>query len=768
MRKRFGSVSFILLLSIFFAGFVLAGEYDMPMPVAETTLATIGKDQTLDGADQQEMLARIIPIIKSRIAVDDSLSEFNSSVYQSDQPRFVLSWSTHQGRLMSSDSRYVSVEADMFGNLFYYSNSQSKGMYADSFNDGAARLHVLSERQGLLLAIKFIAKACPDVMGQISLAPLQGAMETLSTTNSSFFFNRMLDGHPVFGEGIRVDVNMEDGYISWMSRTWTTLDETSITPAYKAMSQEDAVLTFGKNSNLKLVYAYDNAWESQLWASRQGEPRPVVLTYTLMDHWLQDAVSGETLPWLLQGEGVVRSNFASYMDQYNVHSAKELTLPEEKAVLDDMDTFQSREELYAHAWGIAHKWALLGDEAVLDSISYGKYNKDVYAFLCTWAIPVSARLQEEYGLSPADAIRAGDQVSVVLNAKTGELLSYQFGFGWIGSNAELKDSEELTREERLASATEFMQAERPDLLAQARYQDIPVLAGIEPLLNIGTVNWVDSSMFTWIRQEQGLDFVDNGFTVSVDARTGGVTMFRQVWEDVTFPTTENVVSLAEAERALFAVAPLELGYALQQSYTEDGTMLGKPSLVYYGRLLSSLVVAADGTVKITNGAAYRDLNKDVFQDIANHPAKSKIETLARYGMLSLTSLAFNPNATITEQDYVLILARMGMGYAPYLDIENTYMFASNHVLDGDYQPEAELTHGKALTYLLRTVGYYDIAEMQGIFPADIGIPTSLAGYASIGSSLKLMNTATWKPNAIMTRAEMAELLYAYMARPYVH
>ena len=763
VRKRFGLVSFILLLSIVLSGFALAGEYDDP--VAVDMPMPVGIRQTLDGAEQQELLARLIPIVKSRVAVDDSLAEFNSSVYQTDQPMFSLNWNTPSGRMMRSDSRYVSVEADMFGNIYNYSSSHGYGMYSTTIDSASARFHVLSERQGLQLALKFIAKACPDAIGQIALAPLSGIMETLGHQNSSFFFPRLLNGQPVFGEGIRVDVNMDEGYVSWMMRTWTTLDEASITPASKAMKLEEAVQAYKDMARLELVYGYDNSQEAMLFASRNNEPRPVVPFYQVTNLRLLDAVSGEALPWILNSEGQERSYFTSYMDQYSSYSAEELSLTEEKAVLDDMDTFQSREQLYAYAWEVASKWALLGDEAVLDSMSYGKYAGDVYAFMCTWAIPVAPERQEEYGLSPADALRAGNQVSVVLNAKTGLLLSYSVQRGWIGDSAELVDTEERSREDSLVLATEFMQAERPDLLAAARYQEHVELSGIEPLLNISSIGWVDSSLFTWVRQEQGIDFIDNGFTVGVDFKNGKVIQFRQMWEDVTFPSVENVVSLTEAEETLFASAPLELGYALQQSYSEQGFVLGKPVLAFYGRLLSNLVVAADGTVKTMSGAAYRDINKDVFQDLNLHPAKSKIEALARYGMLSLTHLDFNPSAHITEQDYLLILACMAMGYAPTADITEQYGFRSNRVLTGDYQPEALLTHGKALMYLLRSFGYYDFAEMQGIFPIENGIPTSLAGYAAIGSSMKLIHTANWKPNAVMTRAEMAELLYAYMARP---
>ena len=187
-------------------------------------------------------------------------------------------------------------------------------------------------------------------------------------------------------------------------------------------------------------------------------------------------------------------------------------------------------------------------------------------------------------------------------------------------------------------------------------------------------------------------------------------------------------------------------------------------LVYSFKPNKPLFVNAE-TGKLTNayGKPYVDDIDIAFSDIENHPSQKHINTLALCGVIKMEEM-FRPEEKILQKDY-LGLALIAMDKYNVSDNYDIYekLLAENIITIYEKNEVAQITNEQAIKYLVRLLGYTDIAELGDTYKTyfvDEGmIDDKLIGYAAIAKGLKIIRGNAFSPKQILNRATAAEIFY---------
>jgi len=240
--------------------------------------------------------------------------------------------------------------------------------------------------------------------------------------------------------------------------------------------------------------------------------------------------------------------------------------------------------------------------------------------------------------------------------------------------------------------------------------------------------------------------------------------------DVEAPLTkpvDSVVSATSAYNELITRVGLELQYiakAKKNVVSPENAKDVDIMLVYSFKPNKPLFVDAK-TGKLTSeyGKPYEDDIPIQFTDIEGHPSQKHINTLAACGVIKQEGL-YRPEESITQRDY-LKLALIAMEKYKTTDIYDVYesLLAEKIITINERDENAEITKEQAIKYLVRLLGYTDIAELEDTYKTDFVdegmIDSKLIGYAAIAKGLKIIRGNAFAPKQIVTRATAAEIFY---------
>lgn len=742
---------------------LMTGSLAAPLWAAPSATTAVSSVQG-DGASQQELLTKIIPIVKSKIQVPERLSEFNSSLNMYDQNASVtLEWSLPQGdSTLAYES--MSVTCDLSGRVLSFYHNQHSNTYT---TDYARRLPTVSEANALAAAKKFVARVCPDIIDQLAAEPEQTINAYGYYGGYSFYFPRQIDGVNVRSEGVWLDFNDSMATVNSMHRTWSDEVEAQQNKA-DALTPEEAEQAFSEHIGLNLVYTAKYNY------SKGGVSSEPYLVYKVSEktNILLDAISGK--PMESEGTDVALPTANEAVAEADMKYASGGLRPEEQKAIADLEGLLSAEELQKKL--AAYTELAFEDDAVLDTFNY--YTKDDsgrFYVSINWTVPVGSATAKALGVSEAEAkmYGFGNRITAVMDAKTGELLSFnRYNHSPIYT-LETEEEEGLSEAELHKIAEAFLSKHKADLLAETRFYGEETLSDVRPLIQVAKeIDQRDAlqaySSWFWVRQANGLDYEMNGLSVGVDILTGKIDSFNQNWqEDISFPSADKVMSKEAAEAIFLKALQPELVYIVTANEEEGST--GFDANLYYTNdsYYGIYVEANTGSLVNQGGQIYRGEQEARFADMDGHAAQAKVEMLAKLGILAMDDENFNPSAQMTQAEFLTWLVNLDGGYYYVATSQEIYRNLQNQkIVDAsESKPEAKLTAAEALKFLLRKAGHRTVAEMSGIFNTPSRIPSNLAGYAAIGSSLKLINVQSWQPSKAMTRLDAAELLYAYLARP---
>lgn len=341
-----------------------------------------------------------------------------------------------------------------------------------------------------------------------------------------------------------------------------------------------------------------------------------------------------------------------------------------------------------------------------------------------------------------------DDAYGTVNAKTGELVAF-----YIYTENSRKGGAALSEAKAKEKAESFLKKAAPEKFAQSRFYENPryIIYKTRPAADITEYS------FNYYRQVNGIDFVDNGFSITVNKASGLITQYSCDWYDnVEFPAIDGVISEDEA----FDIISETRNFGLMYTKVNDG----EPGLVYnFTDTKGNFLIDPVAGAKIGNdGKPYKDKSVPVYSDIGGHWAEATIKKLLENGYY-LQGETFNPGQKITQIGFLRYL------YSPrqanYDDDEFYKMLINNKIVkEEEKAPASQLTRQDAAKFTVRFLGQGKAAEHPEIFvnPFRDRVPDAYRGYAAICYGLKVMQgdkNERFNGANPVTNAEAATIIY---------
>ncbi len=280
----------------------------------------------------------------------------------------------------------------------------------------------------------------------------------------------------------------------------------------------------------------------------------------------------------------------------------------------------------------------------------------------------------------------------------------------------------------------------------------------------------DGYSFVFPRIVNGLQYLDNGIVVWVNAISGKVSSYVCKWREGSFPDATQI-SVENAADELFT----RVGFSLQYvAIAKSGVLQPKYASDVETRLVYSFIPgkplyvdSKNGRLCYSDGRAFADDLDKKYNDIEGHPSKKYIETLLSSGILKRAD-KFRPDESITQRDYLQWICSAVKQYEPE-DDETLYddLYYYNVISEDEMDAAAELTFEQAIRFLIRILGFTDVAELEDTYVTaffdEATIDPEYIGYAAISQGLGIVRGNAFTPKRIVTRATAAEIIYNLVA-----
>ncbi|KOA18194.1 peptidase propeptide and YPEB domain protein [Clostridium homopropionicum DSM 5847] len=298
--------------------------------------------------------------------------------------------------------------------------------------------------------------------------------------------------------------------------------------------------------------------------------------------------------------------------------------------------------------------------------------------------------------------------------------------------------------------------------------------------------------FNFARSVNGITFMENNISVAIDSETGELLEISCNWSnDIKFPTITRIVSEDEAKELYANTYSTELQYSKVNVSKDTKKPVFEAKLVYkpvsklngnlYGEYIN--IDAVTGRPVDYSGNEI-DNNINAFKEkIKGNKYEKELLLLAKSSIIDTKT--FDSSKVATRLDLIKMLVN-AKGYRPYIlrDIEDLkfksgyqkgeenynylQMAVSYNIIEnteGDIDFKAELTREEVAKYLVKALGYEDLAKVNKIFVLQNKdsneVDQNLKGYVSIVEGLNLMDLkdGNFKPKEKTTMLELAVSVY---------
>lgn len=428
-----------------------------------------------------------------------------------------------------------------------------------------------------------------------------------------------------------------------------------------------------------------------------------------IDNTYINALTGDTIT-LYDGEDSARYQ-ASGGAMKEMATANDAGFtPQEMTELENVKGLISKADIEKQIKG-NKTLGLSSDTVVTSTILRKQYNKDEYRYEIT--------------------MLSGDEsIYTSLDAKTGEILSY-YRYG------DDKNDENCQNDKTL-KALAGDKADEYEYDADGKYYQ---------------------------RYVNGIPVEDD--IVSIAYSDGTLTQYSISYTDVDFPALDEVISAADAEKAMFDINGYEISYVLNNS---DNALAAVP--VYAHDYIN--INAFTGKAVTYNDEEVSDNEGKIeYSDIDNHYAKEIIKTLAYYG-IGFDGGEFKPDEKITQKDYISLLTTLNQSpivimEADGLQYDRAYSSAiRQNIISADERDDnAIVTREMAAVYLIRAIGAEQFAKYDSIYVTAFKDVTQYKGYIALLNAMGIVSgngDGTFTPQREITRAESAVMIYNYLTR----
>lgn len=666
-----------------------------------------------------------IEIAKKSFSLDTKDYDVSHNYQENEEGRgfYEINWTKKEGYSQIS----VSVDAVTSDIIRMYRYEPSK--------DSHKKIPKYTNADALKAAEAFIKNIQPKKFSQMKLYQNEYKDSQLYMSQNSYFkFYRVANGIEFTENGIGIEVDKNTLKIISYEYSW---DDTQLPDTSKAISLERAQEIFKEKLGLELSYKLITKQDSK-------EPTPI-LVYTLKDsNYPIDALTGE----VIYTRNIVRSGSANLKFSKVMYDKNEMT-PEELKSIEEDSKLISKEAAVA----VVEKYIPQIKDFKLESSNlYSIGNSDAAKWRFSWNYNNKEKDTNVYGFINAE-----------VDAVNSKLISFH-----IDGNKfypEEKKEPSYSKEQAKDLAEKFLKDIEPDKFSQCEYRD---------LYKYITVEKPSSYNFYYIRKYNGAACPFNTFTISVNAYTGQIMSYNLNWKEYSLPSTEGVIKLEDAYKALFEKADFSLEYIRSHKDIVNNNISYDIKLAY---LLDDNFIMLDGKngdLLDYNGKPLKKANTLSFIDIKGTPYEKDILLLIELGIIDADDGKFNPNTEILQKDFIKLVIK---SIDPYIDNRNEsndydvyYKEAITRKLisEAEKKPDSKVTRLQASKVLVRALGLGSVAELSDIYvlkAKDLkSIPQNMTGYAALSSRLGIvkLNNGNFNPSLTLKRGEAASIIINYL------
>ena len=668
---------------------------------------TLAPSDSLASSDKD--LKQAIERAKKSLNISKDYESFEYSIFKEEGiTLYNLNWKN------TEQTKFISATIDSKGFIMNYDSYSNDESYE-------SKLAKISEKEGKKISEDFIKAINPQIKENIKY---KGNDRTDGPYMNRYYFNfvRTENGIPYTNNMANINVDRITGQVKNFYITWDR--DLNFPNDKEIISKEQADKIYKEKIRFEMIYKYD-------YTNGLQEPR---LVYSIIEKNKSiDAKTGEIIDY---------SNNYLYDHPMGIlestdkveDSDKELSQEELEAITNSKQIISQ-----AEVEKLARENINISDAYDLSHLSLFKENNQY-----RWYLNFNKQ-DKSYN----------SNIDVSIDAKTREIIHFN-KYDEDSPKEDLK----YTREKALKIAKEYLNKTQKEKLKQIEYID----TGSKDLMFIEE-NMSDQHSFKFVRKVNGILFEGDGFDISVDARDGQITRYSTSWYGKELPLVKDVVSKGQAYETFFSKARLELQYI-----KVPGTKESKDTKLAYslsGGYKLDVDAQTGKIIDLYNNYENKNQEKPNYSDIENTMAKKQIETLKDINIY-LPGDKFEPKKEIRQEDFLYLLAISRENYLSYGNTEDLYkmLMGQNIVKKGEKSPDSKISRQEAIKYIIRSLGYSKIADIDGIYKLDFkdsdSIDKELKGYVALAKGLKIVNgtkDGSFKPKDILTREQAILLIY---------
>lgn len=338
-------------------------------------------------------------------------------------------------------------------------------------------------------------------------------------------------------------------------------------------------------------------------------------------------------------------------------------------------------------------------------------------------------------------------LSVEVNAKNGELirLSNNSGKYTEDTTSVNKENKTLTDEEKNIAEkkiTEFLNIVAKDKISEFEIKDTQT--------NRTTVSK------SFVRIVNGIKYVDNGISISFDAKNSLVRNYNLDFKDADFADPKDVVPDDIVYEKILEYAPII------PIYIKSGGIY-KKAFTLEQRNISVDAITGEVKNKITD-------KNYTYSDISGHWVEEAAIKLSEI-QIGISGGELEPERKITQEEFLRVLSSSILGeyYSDYTS-EELYdiLIRNKYITEEEKSPESKIKREDAFVYLIRMAGLEKVAKLSDIYKISYKDESALSdgkiGYAAILSGLGVIcgDGGKLRPQDELTRAEAIMIAYKYL------
>lgn len=688
-------------------------------------------------------LEKAILIVKTNFDVPIEYTDFNSS-YNTNGDRQVwsLRWNGTAGRQGELAAEVSATNGDILSMYTWKSDGQSSH---------SGILPTITKSKAQEITADLLTRLLGERAGQLRPISSDQVVVPLGNNgpiNYALQYQRVINDLPFLSNGVKVQVSGTDGHITSYNLNWSEVKAPEVKGVINVAQAQKA---FATAPFFKLKYWVANSYRTLA----VGQKKEAKLVYELAGQsgGAIDALTGlplqlalgDSLAIDLSGSGGMGAKGSGGSPSSN--DVAVVITPQEQQEVEKTALLLKRDEAIA----AVKRWIGIPDNLTLRSANLGT----------DWRNTDQRVWNFDWNATGAKDGQGAQSLSARVSATTGELL----GFNLYYAQAE-KTKVKLDRAEMQTTAEEFLKKVQPDRFSQSTLD-------IENNFNakIGTEPW-NIQGFSYHRVANGVDFLDNGMTVSVAPQSGLVTSYELNWSEFNLPSVSGILSKDKAAELFLKARPMTLAYV--RIYT-NGLPGNNLRLVYLpfnqdtSIPLSNILDAKTGELLDYQGQPLEKGPKPYhFTDLTGVNGAQEIAALGEAGLFGEFGGKFKPQEkmSITPLLRAMYLSRFGLwGNTGLTDAEIIIKAKEQGWLKENLQPGDQVDRELLAKVLVRYVQLNKVAELKDIYKVNFqdaaDIDPDALGYIALANSTGILKVEgqILAPRDNVIRAEAATALF---------